>query len=228
MVLAAVKKISAHQSIRELSFEWVVLIPLLGLSLMTVKFPRYMLPVLPLLSLAVVWHINSSTRSIINRNLAPGSARSKRFTPYAVSILLLIGLMLVPPSPLVETASTPIKTDSGSEEIATFVETYAAEHPSEEITVLAVHPQTITYYLGPKERISFVELPTYDLGNEAEFNELRNRHDEGEFDLVVLFENSEAFRQAYPEFYGSLVNDNEPRFTVRKSPDGELVVVYEL
>ena len=160
-------------------------VPLVVLSLFTLKFPRYILPVFPLLAIGVFsllplqigkaarWFCDGAGWRMSQKAIAVGST---------VAVCLLV---LAIPSPIVKTLQEPdIGIDSHFREVSDAVAQFCVEHPGASIEVVSYHSKALEYYLHRDHsqiRNVHVGMLHYGYGSSATLEALK----EGRAQLVV-------------------------------------------
>ena len=201
---------------------WSVGFPLVALSLLTVKFPRYVLPLFPLLILGGLYSGAMLVRGVLHRDSSPQAKRSVR--GYGIVIGSVLLLVLMPPSGITETTETPIREDSGFDEAAAEVARYAAESGDDDV-VLTYHPSALDYYLGEREDVALVNIRPGDTGGEIHA-ELADRIRRGELDLAVVPSGDERLRGT--ELFDLITTTGVELGSIPTSPGGSELLVYEL
>ncbi|SFR33229.1 ArnT family glycosyltransferase [Halogeometricum limi] len=165
-----------------------ILLPFVALSLLTVKFPRYVLPLYPLV-FAVGVVAARDVLAAVRRSLRTQGVRLTRPRASVVVVLLVAVALLAPPSAALQSATDPIETDAGYDEAAEYVQTYAANHPDETVTVL-VSSGTIRipmmYYLSDVENVEVRNFQLNDGVTDERYAEARADVESGEIDVVVV------------------------------------------
>jgi 4-amino-4-deoxy-L-arabinose transferase-like glycosyltransferase len=217
----------AYESVRDRSVEKTlvggsIVVPLVALSLLTVKFPRYVIPILPLVTVGFtlyLWRAGEWTlQSEMNDRIDP--------TPVA-QIALVCGVLLlgvvVPPSAVGVVASEPIRTDTGYDDAVKSVEQYA-DDTDETVTVLTYHFQTFDYYFESRPDVE-VRRMNVSSQNETYYRYLEGELKRGEIDLVVDLERNPRMRGT--ELYRYVRAEGKTRLAVEQA-DGRVLVVYEM
>lgn len=202
------------------------LIPFVALSLLTVKFPRYILPLFPLLAAGGVYYTARLVRRG-SRRLSASVRASALDVEYGLVLLVLLGVVLVPPSAVAPSVTEPIRADSGYDEAAAFVTEYAASRPDQQILVLSYHNVTFDYYFEEQDNVVEVGLGTAQLRTDDAYRRtIESMLCRGDVDLVVDQRHNGRLEE---QFVGQFVRSNsEVVFETARSPGGRTLVVYEL
>lgn len=201
---------------------WVIVVPLVALSALTVKFPRYVLPLYPVVLLAggsSLLLLLSTARERLRPFLGLGRPTA---VPLVVASLLV--LSLATPAPLMQTATSSIREDSGFDHVADVVDSYAQDSDGTDV-VLTYHPSALTYYLPDEADVVVLNIRPGDVAGRTHAEHLA-RIDAGEIDLVVM--PTDEPRLAGTALYRRVREDGRPLLAVRTSPEGMELVVYEL
>ncbi|MFC7229687.1 glycosyltransferase family 39 protein [Salinirubellus salinus] len=199
---------------------WVVVLPLLFVSLLTVKFPRYILPLVPVLAVTGIYYAADMSSRL--RDLNSWSI-SRPDIDRVVMLSVVALLLIVPPSPVANSAVSPINTDTGYDEVARFIEEYQAQHEDETIVVISYHGTTLDYYL--QDDIEIVAFTPKDpQGNAARYSSYRERIESGEVAFVVDLRQNRRL-QGTP-FYRYVRSNGDVRMMFTQSPDRKRLVVF--
>jgi 4-amino-4-deoxy-L-arabinose transferase-like glycosyltransferase len=199
-----------------------VLVPFVVVSLLTVKFPRYVLPTVPLLAVGGI-HVGSV---LLDRRPRVGAAdRGRKLL--SVGGLLAIAVLvavLVPPSAVGPVLDRSINTDTGYDEAASHIEEYAANHPDETVVVVSYHGTTLAYYLDAPN-VELVKFTPKDVPSNLEkYRGYRDRVSAGQVAFVVDLEQNRRLQGT--SFYSYVRSEGRPALTVEQSPSGRTLVVY--
>lgn len=203
-----------------------VLFPLTFLSLLTVKFPRYILPLFPLV---VVVGLSYLCRWLDGRLRFSALTRTDRTRLQDIVVVVGVVVMLgvVPPAaPIAQSIDEPLRTDSRYDDAAAYVEAYAADHEGEQL-VLTYHRVTFQYYLGEEVAVRTVPLKAAQVAaNDSHVRRLRQLLERGEVDLVVDVENNTRLRDTT---VGQCIRTHgTPVRRFPLSPTDDVLVVYEM
>lgn len=216
---------------RALFLGWSVVVPLVVVSIITVKWPRYILPIYPLLAVGVSVAVAVAVGELGRRAGANATGIRRglpsRSAATTATLVVVVALALAPPSGVVKSAQNPIETDSGYDEVAAFVEDYAATHDGE-VVVLTYYVRPMEYYLDPATNVTLIGYTPWDAGNETKFRQLRERLETGEIDLVVTLENAPRLRSTPPHQY--VRSEGRLRSTVQQTQfeDANRVLIFEM
>lgn len=201
-------------------------VPFVVLSLLTVKFPRYILPLFPLLAAGGVYYTDRFVRRGVRHLSEPFRAQAFDVGS-ALVVLVLLGGVLIPPSAVAPSVTEPIQADSGYDEAAAFVTEYAADRPDQEILVLSYHNVTFGYYFEARDNVVAVGLGTAQMRTDDEYRQrIESMLCRGEVDLVVDLRHNERLET---QFVGQFVrNSSEVVFETTRSPGDQTLVVYEM
>lgn len=224
--------VAAGRSVVDRDPEWsllcaAVLVPFVALSLLTVKFPRYVLPLYPLV-FAVGVAAAADGLAAVDRLLRTNGVRLSRAQATAAVAALLVVALLAPPSAAVRSATEPVGTDSGYDDAAAFVADYAADHPDETVTVLAYSGTIripLRYYLGDAENVEVRNFKLNDGVTEARYEEYREMVESGEIDVVVGREKQPRLDDS---FHRAVTERGERVLSVPQTPGENRVFVYLL
>jgi hypothetical protein len=204
-----------------------VFVPLAGLSLLTVKFPRYVLPLYPLVlagGLGYGERLLFSTR----RHLETRGRDVSPVTYRAALVTLLLFLSVVTPAPVVDSAVRPVATDSRHDEVADHLEAMAASHPDETLTVLTMSGSirvALEYYLDDGANVELTRVEVRDGVSDERYSELRTQVASGDVDVVV---GRDAHPRIRDSFQRHVRQHSEVTASFTQSPDRERVLVYEV
>jgi 4-amino-4-deoxy-L-arabinose transferase-like glycosyltransferase len=125
-----------------------VIVPLVALSLFTLKFPRYILPIFPLLAIGVFPLLPIHIGGAVRRFCDSAGWRVSEKAIGVGSTLAVCLLVLAIPSPVVKTLREPgIGIDSHFREVSDAVAQFCLEHPGATIEVVSFHSKALEYYL---------------------------------------------------------------------------------
>jgi 4-amino-4-deoxy-L-arabinose transferase-like glycosyltransferase len=125
-----------------------LLAPLIALSLFTLKFPRYILPLFPLLAIGVFPLLPLHVARTLRRFCDGAGWRTSERAIVGASTIAVCLLALAIPSPIVKTLHEPgIGIDSHFREVSDAVAHFGAEHPGVAIEVVSFHSKALEYYL---------------------------------------------------------------------------------
>lgn len=178
------------------------IIPFLFFSLLSVKFPRYMLPLVPIISLLSV----ISLYRIIYSTLKKMGLSNVKFPvikyPSLISIFAISSVFLLVPSPYYDLKNdTNIGVDSGYGEVTDTIRDIYDINNKTKINVLCYYAQILKYYLD--EDLNKVNV-TYLRYYTSSTNELKSLK-ENKFDLVVDY--SYQSRYTNQEIYKYIRNN---------------------
>lgn len=220
VLVPTVRNVARTQWGRELLVGGAILAPFLALSLLTVKFPRYVLPVLaPLLVLAITT-LRRATDWLYTAIQKDESERFDAVVPAALLILVL-GISLVPPSPVVASAQTPVQTDTGYDRVADVLEDCSV--PSGETVVLSYHSGVLNYYLNDQNEMRIVPFTPINVEDNPEYDLYRSRLRTGQIHGVVTIESNPRLKKAQPRLYHYIRDEGERQVAVEQSRSGTLV-----
>lgn len=124
----------------------MAVVPLVCLSLLTVKYPRYLVPLFPVLGLYAAMAIHGGVEFLMKRI----SARRKlsERTLKVLTTSLALSVLLIPFSPVYTAADDPrINTDSGYDIAAGMVAEYAQANANRSVLVYSWYAHILEYYL---------------------------------------------------------------------------------
>jgi hypothetical protein len=233
-LLSIVSAYSAYEVVRRGNWEsfllgWSVVVPFLCLSLLTVKFPRYVVSLLPFVSVSGIYYTNRLLRRVSRLGSDRGSfARSDTALGVLLGVVVLTA-GLVPPSPLVASAVTSLDNDTGYDRIAESIGEYADEAPRD-IAVVTYRGSIrvgLEYYLGERDDVRFeaIQLKDAGQGNGTQCGKYRRELANGSIDLVVAHSGLTRLNRACGSFDGFVRANGEPRTSVVQS-DSERLVLY--
>lgn len=200
-----------------------VLVPLIGLSVMSVKFPRYMLPVFPLLAVVGVAYGYRVVQAVVARVAVSRSGPTPTWVAGAF-LIVMASVSVVPPSPLVTSVEESIRTDSGFDQVAEFVAGCDVESSSDEMVVLAYHRSALEYYSPPRDDVVYLGYTPTNAANDTHYQAIHDQLEAGEIDLVVTIEDNQRIRELQPALYQYIRTSGERQLAVPQSPEGQLVV----
>jgi 4-amino-4-deoxy-L-arabinose transferase-like glycosyltransferase len=209
---------------------WSLLVPLASLTLLTVKFPRYILPLFPLAALTggVAFARVADALSASISDALPMDSSEQTYARTGIVLVLAVVLVATTPAgaPFDRSVSDPLRTDTRYDDAVEYVESYAATSDDETV-VLTYHYQTYRYYRSDDVAIRTIPLKAYAVGNNAShFRYLREFVERGEVDLVVATERNERLRSTV---VGRCIREHgSPLRRLKQSPDGDQLIVYEL
>ncbi len=195
-----------------------ILGPLAGLSLLTVKFPRYILPTLPLIVVVETAVVVTAIRGLLERV----SSGSQSDVAVGVAVLVLASLAFVPPSPV----TTDVGTDTGYDDIANTLMDHESGSCAE--TVLSYHATALRFYLQPTATVTVIDITPTDLGTEAgrtRFQDLRDDLVAGNVSYVVIKRPSRRLEAT--DLHAAVVQRGEILRSVDQS-SGESLVLYRI
>lgn len=212
---------------RALYLGWSVVVPLVVTSLLTVKWPRYILPIYPLLAVGVVHAIRDFVCQSTGHASVLGWDRPSSSTVTAATLVVVVALALAPPSGVSKSVRNPVEMDSGYDHVAAFVEDYATTHDGE-VVVLAYYVRPMNYYLDPGTSVTLIGYTPWAVGNESKFRRLRERLETGDIDLVVTLEHAPRLQST--QAYRYVRSEGRLRLTVSRSPspDENRLLVFEM
>ncbi|MFQ6129069.1 MAG: ArnT family glycosyltransferase [Thermoplasmata archaeon] len=165
------------------------LVPFVGLSLLSVKFPRYLIPILPILALSAMMLIWSAVDTLLVKiSLRKAGAILSR-TNRLVSVGLMVFIILVPFSPIYTTMQEPdIGNDSGYDIAARIVQEHVVANSTRTVVVYSWYGAILTYYLQGSNLDNLI-VEDLDFFSTAQYSELEN----SSVDLVVDLEHQPRF-----------------------------------
>jgi len=206
--------------VRKKSLDWdskatiaMTVIPLICLSLLTIKYPRYLIPLFPILALSAALAIYGGMEFLLKR------ISERRELPHkSIKILsagLALSVLLLPFSPIYTTVQDPrINTDTGYDIAAEMVREYAQSNSNRTVLVYSWYAHILEYYLEDSQPAN---LNVEDLVYSSEqYDELVS----GSVDLVVDLENQPRFEDM-PTFIFILEN-----YVSRQQVKGDLYVYH--
>ena len=205
---------------------WAVVVPLVFLSLLTVKFPRYILPLFPLVAVSGA----AAIARVVDAPLVSVNAFQGARIRASVGLLVLLAIVVTAPmvNPFEQSVTDPLRTDTRYDDAVNFVESYAADHEGETV-VVTYHYQTYRYYRGDSNGgdVRTIPLKAYAVGsNDTHFRYLKRLIERGEVNLVVDNKHNPRMRSTT---VGQCIRTyGTPATHLRQSPDGDILVVYEL
>jgi 4-amino-4-deoxy-L-arabinose transferase-like glycosyltransferase len=189
------------------------LIPLVCLTLVAVKFPRYLIPLFPILGLSSAMAIRDGMEFIVGlvsarRALSPGPSK-------LLSVGLALSVLLIPLSPIYTAAEDPqINTDTGYDVAASMVSQYAEANSNRSVLVYSWYSHILEYYLGDSYPTNLVvERLTY---SSDQYDEISN----GSVDVVVDLEEQPRFEDR-PAF--TLIHED---YVDRQRAKGDLYLYF--
>jgi 4-amino-4-deoxy-L-arabinose transferase-like glycosyltransferase len=191
------------------------LIPLISLSFLPVKFPRYLIPLFPILGLFAALAICGGMEFLLRRILG---RRKRRLSKRALKILstgLALSVLFLPYSPIYTTIQGPrINTDTGYDTAATIVYEYAQENSNRTVLVYGWYGGILGYYLEDSHPDNLIiENLDYLI---VEYDVFRNLS----VDLVVDLEHQPRFDDM-PTFI--FIHEN---YVSKRQVKGDLYVYY--
>lgn len=201
-----------------------MLVPLLLLSLLTVKFPRYVLPLYPLVVLGGLANAALLLAATTNRESLPRpslSTNRRALVPGLVLALVILGAT-VAPSAQAQSAQTTIREDSGFDDAAAAIEAHAATTDGEHV-VLSYHPSALRYYLDDDGGVTVENLDPGNTSAALRQSQI-DRIESGEIDLVVVPTFDRRVRDT--ALYRYLRDRGRVVATVPTAPEGSPLVVY--
>lgn len=207
-----------------LSLSLCLLVPLVGLSLLTVKFPRYVIPLFPVIALGTVYHLRGLAGRVLDRAVVSGAA-SRRTVHGIATVVLVLGLTLPAPAPFVDAHQKPIREDSGLDTASTHIREYAA-NDSGELVVASYQATALRYYLPEGTDVRLVNLAPFVVsGDASKLNAFRRGYRNGSVDFVVL-PNREQ-RRPRADVYAFVSTHGRLRVTIPQSPQESDLAIYE-
>lgn len=226
-VAAAAFRATAERDARWALLGAAIVVPFVALSLLTVKFPRYVLPLYPLVFAAGVVAARDGL-VVARRRLRVNGVRVSRSQAAAAVAVLLVVALLAPPSAALQSATQPIGTDSGYDDAADYVAEMAADDPDETVTVLT-YSGTIripfAYYLGDAENVEVHNFQLNDGVSERQYAEYRRMIEDDEIDVVVTRSIQPRLDESFHE---TVTAHGERVVSVPQVPGENRVVVYRL
>lgn len=199
-----------------------IAVPLVSLSLLTVKFPRYIIPILPLVTIGVGLTLVHGVAAVSESDAGARIQSAGVAKPALVVGILLVGLA-VPPSAAGVITSETIRTDTGFQESVEYVEQYADDR-EETVVVLTYHYQTFDYYFDDRPDVD-VRRMNMSSGNRTYFRTLERQLRRGEIDLVVDLKGNQRMQGTGVYEYVRAAGTEQQ---VIERADGRELVVYEL
>lgn len=163
----------------------------IGLSLLSIRRPYYMLPLAPILMLLFV-----SVASNFAHRYAMASNSISRFTGLfesaissrgVISVLLVVFVIsasLIPPSPLLTNMQYDINTDSGADDVASFLVTHSSD---DETIVIADTTLILRFHLDRGSNIRLLGPWTWS-NNTSRMAEFTDLIETGKIDYYVALE----------------------------------------
>lgn len=206
--------------VRKKSLDWdskamiaMTVLPLVCLSLLTIKYPRYLIPLFPILALSAALAIYGGMEFLLKKVSERRELSQQTFA--VLSAGLALSLLLVPFSPVYTTMKDPrINTDTGYDVAAEMVREYAQSNSTRTILVYSWYAHILEYYL---EGSYPANLNIEDLAYSSEqYDELVS----GSVDLVVDLEDQPRFEDM-PAF--TFIHEN---YISRQLAKSDLYVYY--
>jgi 4-amino-4-deoxy-L-arabinose transferase-like glycosyltransferase len=214
VVYEAIESKRRAQSILLISF---ILVPLLCFSLMTVKFPHYIIPSLPIFAVCVIIYLYKLL-CLVASKLSPLRSYPSLFAGIAVLMLLLI-----PTTPsLTSVKHHHIAMDSGYDRAAKIVEQYARENAGRQIVVVSWYASDLEYYLYERKENPPNNIEIVNLLYEDENLKIEGMINEGRVDLVVDYDPNLRFSGTH--LY-QIIRE-KAKFTERIDLDARDLVVF--
>jgi len=179
------------------------LVPFVGLSLLSVKFPRYLIPILPILALSASMQIWSAVDVLLVRISLQKARTVPPRTSQLVSVGLMVFIILVPFSPIYTTMQEPdIGNDSGYDIAAQIVQDHVVANSTGTVVVYSWYGAILSYYLQGSDLDNLI-VEDLDFFSTAQYGELEN----SSVDLVVDLEHQPRFdtTPTYELVHGSYV-----------------------
>lgn len=206
------------------------LVPLVVLSALTVKFPRYILPLFPLLLVGGLSYVRRLVGILLARweTLTPRAGRHVEVGGTCVVVLLVLTAgVAVSSSAVAGSMTDSIHADSGYDEAAAFATAYAKENPNEEVGIVVHHNVTFSYYFERRDNVDEMDLRAPQIRNDDAFRGmLERRLCRGEIDLVI---DKQHNKRVEGLFVGQFVREHSTvALRSSRSPGDEALVVYEM
>lgn len=205
----------------------LVFVPLVALSLLTVKFPRYVLPLFPLVVLGGLYNARWLLAGAADR-LSGGLDRSQSrgvTSPAAVPVLVVVVVVVasvaLTPWAFAPATGTTIREDSGFDDAAAAVVAYAEDTPGEDV-VLSYHPSALRYYLGDAD-VEIENLRPGDAAGSTHAEQL-DRIRSGGIDLVVMPTYDPRLRGT--DLYRHVRTEGRELVSTTTSPERSQLLVY--
>lgn len=139
--------------LRKRSLDWdrklmiaMTVIPLICLSLLTIKYPRYLIPLFPILALSAALAIYGGIEFLLKKVSERRELSQQTFA--VLSAGLALSVLLVPFSPIYTTVQDPrINTDTGYDVAAGMVREYAQSNSNRTVLVYSWYAHILEYYL---------------------------------------------------------------------------------
>ena len=178
-----------------------ILFPLLCLNLLSVKMPRYLLPLFPIIAVCSVCY---TYKLLINTKQNLPISKRHFFSenlPRAILMVIILLVILTPDSPIADSIKYPINTDSNYDQATKLIKNYA-ESKDRDLVVLSFYPHVLEYYL--EELAEGLSVNIIDLGyREYESSSLSLQMiNEGEVDIVIDYKDQSRFCNT--ELYNSI------------------------
>jgi len=158
------------------------LIPFISLSALTVKFPRYIIPLVPMMAVIVVFSLNRVIIGILERTDSMSLKIPLLDRPKIISVFAIGVIFMLIPSPYYHLRDDPeIGVDSGYEKVADKVLEIYEKNTMDEMNVLCFYAQILKYYLEDHLDIINITYLKYYSSMDEELEDLQD----GVFDLVV-------------------------------------------
>lgn len=192
------------------------LVPFVGLSLLSVKFPRYLIPMLPILALCASMQIWSAVDALLVKISLrrPGAITPRRSRLACVGLMVLI--ILLPFSPIYTTMAEPdIGNDSGYDIAAQIVQDHVVANSTGTVVVYSWYGAILSYYLQGSDLDNLI-VEDLDFFSTEQYSELEN----SSVDLVVDLEHQPRF-DATPTY--ELVHGS---YVTRQHVKGDLYIYF--
>jgi len=167
------------------------LIPFVLLSIIYVKFDRYLLPMMPMIALMTFPLLPGYTRRLLDwmdplkKTIRSGRARAR----FSVGLVILL-IFITPSSPVRAVRNMSFGVDSHFDDAGDFVAEVCLEHPDQCITVISFYDQTLEYYL----KKDHPEVDNYDLERlRYDSSEVEERIVDCDVNIVIDLEPNERF-----------------------------------
>jgi 4-amino-4-deoxy-L-arabinose transferase-like glycosyltransferase len=202
-------------------------LPLVTLSALTVKWPRYIVPLYPVIAVVGISYADRLAGAVHRWVVDRSNLRPSQDSVTVGTIAFLATLMLVTPSPVVPSATDTIAHDSGFDDVSTFLEGYNATGEDDQIVILAYHNVTLSYYFEPGQNVTVQGLATAQLRSDTALRErIRGLLCRGEVDLLV---DKRQNRRIEGTFVGEFRRQHtDPVFMTQRPPADEQLVVLEV
>jgi len=202
-------------------------VPLVGMSLLSVKMPRYALPLFPLIAVGGVAPAIRLGRTAVERFAGGRRLRRSGVLRALVVVAVLAGGLAPVTSSVAAAGSDGIRADSGFDRVTDHIEESAAARPDRELLVLTYHNKTFTYYYDGPDNVRNVGLGTAQLRrNDDRRERLESLIERGEIDFVVDLRHNP--RLAGTRLARLVRERGDPILTVTQYPERRTIVVYAM